>query len=327
MCLLAGEANATTDIANRLWENRHRSDGQNLIAQEGDGYGLGCPNWLEDPSVPNLVRELYLSLGDDASPDVLRADARRRRADLLTVVEHHLRDQSPSIRATSRRLWSEATGALQLTEEHASLMHARLPHELRALTLRLGAALTDTDQIDEPDDIFYLHTNDLATADATGGLRKHVSRHRGAIERLHDGDECSSGDCYGDSPAATLFRRLFQPASRARTPTLLSGHPGSPGLAAGPVRRLFWQTDIANVRPGDVLVTPQSAAGWSIALPAAAAVVSESGHPYGHLAALARDYAKPAVIGVGDSSDLLDDGRWVEVDGTTGEVRLDIEPR
>ncbi|MPZ66259.1 MAG: hypothetical protein GEU83_12335 [Pseudonocardiaceae bacterium] len=205
-------------------------------------------------------------------------------------------------------------------------MHARLPHELRALTVRLGAALTTADQVDRPDDIFYLHVDELAywpPADREF-LRECARAHRDEIDRAAPPprEEAVSGDCWGGSVAVSLFRQLFQPVDGAGTPGTLRGHPSSPGCGVGPVRRLFWQCDVGTVRPHDVLVLPESSNGWSYALPAAAAVVSESGHPYGHLASLARDYATPAVIGVGDTRELLWDGRLIEVDGSAGEVRL-----
>lgn len=326
MCLFAGWRNPTTTIAENLWEGRHRADDPGDIAQEGDGYGLGCPNWLEDPSVPVLLRGLYRSLDRAACPSALLSEARRTGERLRSAAERAQQNKPQEVRSEFRRLWDGARKAIQVTEEHAPLMHARLPHELRALTLRLGATLAAAGQLDQPDDIFYLYVDELTSCPPANQtfLRERVRMHRddtaqaGPLPR----DRSAHGDCYGDSLAAGLFRRLFQPADRVRTPATVSGHPGSPGYAIGPVQRLFWQRDIGKVHAHDVLVVPESANGWSYALPAASAVISEAGHPYGHLASLARDYGTPAVIGVGDTHDILWDGRFVEVDGSAGEVRL-----
>lgn len=326
MCLLAGRRNATTAIAEELWECRHHTGDPGAIAQEGDGYGLGSPNWLEDSAVPILLRRLYRTLDDAARPAELLSRARRTGERLSATAKGALRDKPSEVGSEFRRLCADATRATQVTEEHAPLMHACLPHELRALTVRLGAALTTAGQLDRPDDIFYLHVDELASgppADRQFFL-ECARAHRSEIDHAAPPprEEPVSGDCWGDSVAACLFRWLFQPADGARIPGTLRGHPSSPGSGVGPVRRLFWQRDVGTVRPHDVLVLPESSNGWSYALPAATAVVSESGHPYGHLASLARDYATPAVIGVGDTREVLWDGRLIEVDGSAGEVRL-----
>lgn len=205
-------------------------------------------------------------------------------------------------------------------------MHARLAYELRALVVRLGSALTIAGRLYQPDDIFYLQLDELASCPLDGRdfLRESARAHRDEIDQASQPpkDASISGDCYGHSVAANLFRRLFQPAKRDRTPSALRGYPASPGRSIGRVRRLFWQRDVETVRRGEVLVTPDSASGWSYALPAATAVVSESGHLYGHLASLARDYGTPAVIGLGETREVLRDGRLIEVDGSAGQVRL-----
>lgn len=326
MCVLAGWRNATTAIAEELWEGRHRTDDPGAIAQEGDGYGLGSPNWLEDSSVPTLLRRLYRTLDDAARPGALLNTARRRGERLRSATERALQAKSREVGCEFRRLCAEATRATQVTEEHAPLMHACLPHELRALTVRLGAALTTADQVDRPDDIFFLHLDELASCPPADRqfLRECARAHRSEIEQAapQSSEAPVAGDCWGDSVAAYLFRQLFQPVDGARTPGTLRGHPSSPGSGVGTVRRLLWQRDVGTVRTHDVLVLPESANGWSYALPAAIAVVSESGHPYGHLASLARDYATPAVVGVGDTREVLWDGRLIEVDGSAGEVRL-----
>lgn len=326
LCLFAGRRNATTDVAELLWERRHETDGPGAISQEGDGYGLWYPNWLEDSSAPMVLCRLYRTLDDAACPAALLSRARRRSERLNRATEQALQGKPQEVRAEFRRLLADASRATQVTEEHAPLMHAGLAHELRGLIVRLGSAFTTAGQLDQPDDIFYLHLDELASCppDDRDFLRKRARVHRDEIDQAVQPpqDASISGDCYGDSVAANLFRRLFQSAKRDRTPSALRGYPASPGRGIGRVRRLFWQRDVETVRGGEVLVTTDSASGWSYALPAATAVVSESGHLYGHLASLARDYYTPAVIGVGETSEVLRDGRLIEVDGSAGQVRL-----
>ncbi len=54
----------------------------------------------------------------------------------------------------------------------------------------------------------------------------------------------------------------------------------------------------------------------------ASAIVVETGGILSHAAITAREYGLPAVLGVKDATRLIKDGQIIEVDGTSGTVRL-----
>ena len=70
----------------------------------------------------------------------------------------------------------------------------------------------------------------------------------------------------------------------------------------------------ARVRPrspaGDVLVCPYTNPAWTPLFQRAAAVVVDSGGPRSHAAIVAREYGIPAVMGTGNGTTALTDGRW-----------------
>lgn len=324
LCLLAGRRNATVLMAADLWRRRC-APADKPLAQEGDGYGLSHPNWLEDQGAPTQLRRLYRELDDRDAPGARLATARAAAHDASSVVRTALRGRPRGVQHEFRQLWSRAISAAQVTEGHAPLMHARFPYALRGLVLRLGQQLTNAGLLGAPDEILDIHLTDLGECPA--GSREflcELAQHNRLAASCFS-DRQARGrpvdPCYGDSAAAQLFRALFSPPAKTSDSAIVRGHPGSAGVARGPVRRVRLQADIGSVRPGDVTVTPDSASGWSFALPATAAVIAESGHPYGHLAALARDFGRPAVIGVGDTRDRLTAGAMVEVDGLAGTVR------
>jgi pyruvate,water dikinase len=54
----------------------------------------------------------------------------------------------------------------------------------------------------------------------------------------------------------------------------------------------------------------------------AGGLVTNTGGVLSHAAVVAREFGLPAVVGTGDATTRIDDGQIVELDGTTGYVRL-----
>ena len=73
---------------------------------------------------------------------------------------------------------------------------------------------------------------------------------------------------------------------------------------------------------GDVLVTRSTAPAWTPLFATAAAIVTDAGGILSHCAVVAREYRVPAVVGTGAATTSIRDGQLVEVDGSTGVVRI-----
>jgi phosphohistidine swiveling domain-containing protein len=324
--MLAGHPNATTQMAARLWENRTSTGPLPPLAQEGDGYGLACPGWLEDPHVPGLLAEMYRRCDLGRHPRALLAISSRRRRDLESVTETRLRHRPVAVRERFGELRARAAWAARLTEGHAPLMHARLTYELRRLVIRMGERLVELGLLNEPQDLLFLRITNLEHLPSQD-LREAVEQRQADCDALdspatpepmHDAAE----DPLGSAPVARLIRQVFG-SSPPPDPEqgFTSGRSGAGGRARGPVRRVVRQVDLARVEPGDVVVAAEGGAAWSYAAPAASAFVSMTGSAFGHLAALARDYGLPCVVGLGVAPE-LSDGQIVEVDGDAGTVTV-----
>jgi pyruvate,water dikinase len=100
---------------------------------------------------------------------------------------------------------------------------------------------------------------------------------------------------------------------------LLSGHVGSPGVAAGPVFPMAPGRRLAEVPPGVVLVVPRTTPELAPVLPRIAALLAEMGSATGHLTLVAREYGVPALVDVPDAAE-LPEGEVVTVDAYHGKV-------
>ncbi len=342
LMLLAGHRNATNVAAHRLWGLRLGSTNPTSarwspaaldeVAQEGEGYGLLDPGWIEDGTVAHAIVGAYAS----AEPSSAPARRLRQAADIgrscRARVESALRDR-PTIAEQFAALAHSARSAIGVTEDHAPLMHARVSYELRRCVLAVGRRLVDAGQLQEPTDILFLHVDEVAStaadvADLAGRRRCEFDR----ILRPPDLAPAPTSALAAEQPDASSLGRYVRqvfgtPAGAKRDRHAIAGDAASPGRATGPVRKLRRHVDLGSVCPDEILVVPNNSSIWSFGLSVAAAVLAPGGSRFGHLASLARDYARPAVVGL-DPSGLhrLADGDVVEVDGTAGTVRQPRDP-
>jgi pyruvate,water dikinase len=80
--------------------------------------------------------------------------------------------------------------------------------------------------------------------------------------------------------------------------------------------------DFPRIRPGDVIVCPSSNPSWVPVFAIAGGLVTNTGGLVSHAAVVAREFGLPAVVGTGDATARIADGRLVEIDGSAGTVRL-----
>ncbi|MFM9373599.1 phosphoenolpyruvate synthase [Streptomyces sp. Da 82-17] len=130
--------------------------------------------------------------------------------------------------------------------------------------------------------------------------------------------------------------------SRRRADTLtrrrLTATPGAPlvegtavgeAIGQGPVVALDAPVGLDRFPQGGVLVTGITDPDWEPVMKRASAVVTDHGGRTSHAAIVSRELGVPAVVGTGNATQLLDDGRAVTVscaEGGTGRVYAGLLP-
>lgn len=95
---------------------------------------------------------------------------------------------------------------------------------------------------------------------------------------------------------------------------LSSGVTASQGVGYGPVYVVRKNSDTLLFPRGSVLVTQQALPRWAALLGHASAVITEQGSAAGHLANVAREFGVPAIFGVAEATEKLENGEAVTVD-------------
>jgi pyruvate,water dikinase len=110
---------------------------------------------------------------------------------------------------------------------------------------------------------------------------------------------------------------------KQRSEVLATGRAIGQKIGSGAVRVVTSATDMSSVREGEVLVTDMTDPDWEPVMKRSAAIVTNRGGRTCHAAIIARELGIPAVVGCGDATQVLKDGRPVTVscaEGDTGFV-------
>jgi pyruvate,water dikinase len=108
-----------------------------------------------------------------------------------------------------------------------------------------------------------------------------------------------------------------------RSEILAEGRSVGERIASGAVKRIENLTQLAEFRPGQVLVADTTTPDWEPVMKTAAAIVTNRGGRTCHAAIIARELGIPAVVGTGDATTCVPDGAVVTVscaEGDSGHV-------
>ncbi|WP_218775688.1 PEP/pyruvate-binding domain-containing protein [Rhodococcus sp. 1163] len=102
----------------------------------------------------------------------------------------------------------------------------------------------------------------------------------------------------------------------------LNGTPGSHGQVTAAARIVRSLSDFSSVHRGDIVVCPYTDPAWTPLFTIAAGVVTETGGALSHAAIIAREYGIPAVLGVDNAINQIEDGAQITLNGTAGTVTV-----
>ncbi|MYD44404.1 MAG: hypothetical protein F4W90_11015 [Gammaproteobacteria bacterium] len=209
---------------------------------------------------------------------------------------------------------------------------------LRPLALELGQRLTDCGSLAKPNDVFYLTTEELGRA-----IRSVI-----AIDRLpatHRQAHYPDGAALPELAALANDRRKLRNRRKKLTPPFLipgpppwsplqdktsdeefgdglQGSPVSPGRVTGEACVIRAVEEFAAFRPGTILVCPMTTPAWTVLFPHVIGLVTDIGGILAHGSIVSREFGIPAVLGVKNATELIQDGQTITIVGETGKVLL-----
>ncbi|WP_298510437.1 phosphoenolpyruvate synthase [uncultured Nocardioides sp.] len=205
---------------------------------------------------------------------------------------------------------------------HRMVLRRRLGTKSKTMVLgHLGPANVQTSADDR--NRFSITDEDvLELADHALAIEEHYGRPMD-IEWAKDGVDGllyvvqARPETVASQRSATLLDR-YVVGSHGRV--LADGRAVGDRAAIGAVRVVRGPEELADFRPGEVLVADTTTPDWEPVMKTAAAVVTDRGGRACHAAIVARELGIPAVVGAGDATTALVTGTTVTVSCAEGDV-------
>jgi phosphoenolpyruvate synthase/pyruvate phosphate dikinase len=186
----------------------------------------------------------------------------------------------------------------------------------RKRVLQVAVPFVKESRLDDPDPVFDSAIDD-ALVDSSLDLRALEKEHKVPLDRIQRSHLRSR----------LVVRvidsrdRVFYPPRKEAKAGELVGVSICPGNVRGRVKALH-RVDEEKLLPGEILVTGATDPGWTPLFIDAGGIVLEIGRALQHGAVVTREYGIPCISGLDGAIDRLRDDQRVEVDGSTGIVRI-----
>lgn len=272
---------------------------------------IAHPRYADAPAI--ALQQIAAMPVDDQTLDLAAAAQRQveRRRDAAAIVIQRAGPLRRGILQHLNRIIDRFAGLRDTPKLHFLML-------LRGLRRRLlleGKQLHHAGRLDRPEQVFELELDELmaAGADPELDLRAICAQRRPYYISL--ASQVVNFPSMIDSRG-----RIPRPPPRACRAGEFAGVGLAPGLATGFARTLRSPHDAFG--KGEVLIAYTTDPGWTPVFATAAAVVLEIGGALQHGAVVARELGLPCVAGIDGITNAIADGQLIEVDGSTGVVRL-----
>lgn len=294
---------------------------------------FNCKAWIEDPAPAISFIKQYLAKGGNFELDARRKQLIKEREE----AEREVLSRFPqSEQGWGALLMRAAQRAGSFSEEHTFYFEQTSHSLMRRAALACGKQMARKSLIEDPEDFVYLlpdeiKRNLIPLCLDYRGLVSERKRHYheysqrlprpALIGKLANDPEAAMRHMLasGDKVMAkiTVGRAVkTRPELRAD----LYGNPASTGVATGSARLILSETDIMNIKPGEVLVAVTTYPSWTPVFPLLKGIVLDRGASLSHAAIVGREYNIPVVVQTGEATSKLENGQRIKVDGTKGAV-------
>ncbi|QJE94581.1 PEP/pyruvate-binding domain-containing protein [Luteolibacter luteus] len=212
------------------------------------------------------------------------------------------------------------------SRENLRFERTRLFGRVRSILRELGKRLHADGQLESADDIFYLELGEvLATWEATGTILKlgDLAAQRRAEFAIYQNETPPPDrfETHGPVHRYTVFEETRKQEEAAGNTEGIKGIGACPGKVTGRVRVVLDPRG-ARLEPREILVALQTDPGWVVLFPAASGLLVERGSLLSHSAIVSRELRLPCIVSLPRITTTLKTGDLVEMDGSTGSVRI-----
>jgi len=287
-------------------------------------HAYDTPAWIEKPSL-GIGRVKILM-----AKDVFPLDAEKGR-----VIEERKKTEEEVLAKVpegQREAFKVLLGAAQKSgfwsEDHTYFCDFYIGSMGRWIITEFGRRFAEAGCIDHPEDIHFLHPNEIRKAAIPMGkinLRPYVEPRKKTWE---ENMRSEPAPFFGDISQAqavlrsdaTLSVSTQLPIVREELKADLYGAAAAPGFVEGVARVIMSADKLSEIKTGEILVAPGTSAAWTVAFSVIKGLVTDGGGALSHPVIMARESGIPCVAGCLEATAKIKTGQKVRVDGNRGVV-------
>jgi pyruvate,water dikinase len=289
-------------------------------------HAYDTPAWIEKPGLGIGRIKMLMSKNVfpfDAERERVSREREKTEKEVLARIPEDQRDAfSLLMRAAQKSgYWSE---------DHTFYCDLYIGSLGRWIITEFGRRFAEAGSIDQPEDVHYLHANEIRKAAIPMGrinLRPYVERRK----KLHEeylliepepflGDISKAQEVLRSDPTLVVSTQL--PIVREELKADLYGAAAAPGVVEGVARVIMNESHLSELKPGEILVAPGTSASWTVVFSVVAGLVTDGGGALSHPVIMAREFGLPCVSGCVEGTQKIKTGERIRVDGDQGVVYI-----
>lgn len=254
------------------------------------------------------------STDEESNPRVVFEKARAQREESYHKILAHLGKKSFLKRWLFRKSYNALTILGGFREIHKYYL-IRIQDVIRKAVMNVGETFVGEGRLDLPNQVFDLYFKDIDLAIADKGIDLRAIAHKNTeYMRLYKN--------VIEMPRIFDSRgRIFRLVRKSNSANEIIAEPISPGVVRGKVKILRHPKE-KPLYPGEILVAQATDPGWTPLFVNAAGIILGVGGVLQHGSLVAREYGKPCVAGIDDLFSKFRDGMEVELDGSSGIIKI-----
>jgi len=289
-------------------------------------HAYDTPAWIEKPSLG--IGQVRMLMTKDVFP--LDAEKGRVIEERKKMEQEVLAKVPEAQREAFRVLMGAAQKSGYWSEDHTYFCDFYIGSMGRWIVTEFGRRFAEAGCIDSPEDIHFLHPNEIRKAAIPMGrinLRLYVEPRKKAWE---ENMRSEPAPFFGDISQAqavlrsdaTLSVSTQLPIIREELKADLYGAAAAPGLVEGVARVIMGADRLSEIQTGEILVAPGTSAAWTVAFSIIKGLVTDGGGALSHPVIMARESGIPCVAGCLEGTAKIKTGQRVRVDGNRGVVYI-----
>lgn len=297
---------------------------------------INLPPWIDDPAP--ALRAIRALLAQPRRHDFAAAQraAIEERDRAIEEARSQIGHRADVERFDAALASCQAANFAWWNDHHNAFVDKRAAIPAHHLSKELGGRLTDSGELDSPEDVFFLFKQEVCDGlddPSTWRRLKPLIPDRKAYYAEWKDKLPDLPQLVGTVPEAVadpilievfgLSRHYLDTLRHAGEPTSeLRGLAASHGVVEGTARVITGTAGLPELQPGEILVCQGTDPEWTPVFGYIKACVCDAGGSLTHAAIISREYGIPCVVGTGLATANIRTGDRVRVDGTSGVVTV-----